>query len=131
MKNSNQTTSHSIAQIVINERGKAFDRIFEYKVPEKLRASARIGRIARVPFGKQNTKREGFIFGLKEHAETDRELKNVLEIYEKAGDVTEMQVKICEFMREEYFCTYAEAFACIVPKFAKRKGRNNTKKPCD
>ncbi|MGI6349820.1 MAG: replication restart helicase PriA [Eubacteriales bacterium] len=128
MKNSNQTTSHSIAQIVINERGKVFDRIFEYKVPEKLRASARIGRIARVPFGKQNTKREGFIFGLKEHAETDRELKNVLEIYEKAGDVTEMQVKICEFMREEYFCTYAEAFACIVPKFAKKKGKEQYKK---
>ncbi len=128
MKNVDKENACAIAQIVINERGKTFDRIFEYKIPEHLRASARIGRIAQVPFGRQNTKREGFIFALKETPDTDIELKSVLEIYEKAGDVTETQVKICAFMREEYFCTYAEAFACIVPKFAKKKGKEQYKK---
>lgn len=119
--------NEKIAEVVINEKGTAFDRIFDYILPEKLESKAGAGKIALVPFGKSNKKREAFIISIKDEAKENIALKEVAEVYEPAMPITDIQLKLCRYLREEYFCTYSDALSCVLPKFARKKGKEQYK----
>lgn len=116
-----------IVEVVINEKGTAFNRAFDYILPSRLECKAGAGKIALVPFGKSNKKREAFIMSVKSDAKKDIVLKEVADIFEPAMPITDAQLKICNFLREEYFCTYADALSCALPKCARKMGKEQYK----
>lgn len=116
-----------IVEVVINEKGTALDRTFDYILPAELALKASAGKMALVPFGKSNKKREAFIMSVKNDAQKDIVLKEAADIFEPAMPITYAQLKTCEFLREEYFCTYSDAFSCVLPKFARKKGKEQYK----
>lgn len=116
-----------IVEVIIDEKGYAFDRTFDYILPLHLEHAAQIGKVAVVPFGKNNKKREAFIFNIKDTPQKNIVLKKVIDIYTAAAPVTKMQLKLCDFLRDEYFCTYTDAFSCVLPKFARKSGKEQYK----
>ncbi|MEL7570449.1 MAG: primosomal protein N' [Eubacteriaceae bacterium] len=124
----NETVNkEKIVEVVINEKGTALDRTFDYILPAELALKASPGKIALVPFGKSNKKREAFIMSVKSDAKKDIVLKEVADIFEPAMPITDAQLKICDFLREEYFCTYSDALSCALPKFARKTGKEQYK----
>jgi len=112
-----------IAEVVINEKGRAFDRTFDYILSPENEQKAVIGSIAVVPFGKSNKERQAFIIDIKDEAKKDIELKRVIDVYEPAVPITNLQINLFKYLKEEYFCTYNDALCCILPKFARKKGK--------
>ncbi len=118
----------NIVEVIINEKGFVFDRTFDYSLPPQLQQAAQAGKVALVPFGKNNKHREAFILKIKDTSQKDIELKKVIDIYEAPVPITTTQLMLCDFLRDEYFCTYADAFSCVLPKFARKSGKEQYKR---
>lgn len=101
------------AQIALDGATFAFDRLYTYIIPPELQEKANIGMRVTVPFGRGNLKKQGMIFGLK----TDelKGLKSILSITDKSPVLSPEMLALCEYMRENYFCTYYEAVHAALP----------------
>ncbi|MCQ2968713.1 MAG: primosomal protein N' [Clostridium sp.] len=118
------------AEIILNSEAIEIDRPFTYKVPFDMEEKAKIGQIVKVPFGSRSRPVEGFILALKgeEEIETSFKIKNILSFESKEPIITEDDIKLINFLREEYLCKYIDAIRLLIPvgilKGAKSKSRS-------
>lgn len=103
-----------IAQIVLNSITKATDKAYTYAVPDTLTFKISVGNRVSVPFGKGDKKTEGYVFGLVDE-KPDAKLKYLLEIIDDEIYFDQSGVKLCEFIKHRYFCTYSEAIKLLIP----------------
>ena len=101
------------AQIALDGATFAFDRLYTYIIPPELQGRAYPGMRVTVPFGKGNLKKQGMIFRLEE-AEL-KGLKAILSVADNAPVLSGEMLALCEYMRENYFCTYYEAIHAALP----------------
>lgn len=101
------------AQIALDGAAFAFDRLYSYIIPPELQREATAGMRVTVPFGKGNLKKQGMIFRI-EAAEL-KGLKSILSLTDKAPVLSGEMLVLCEYMRENYFCTYYEAVRAALP----------------
>lgn len=101
------------AQIALDGAAFAFDRLYSYIIPPELQREAAAGMRVTVPFGKGNLKKQGMIFRI-EAAEL-KGLKSILSLTDKAPVLSGEMLALCEYMRENYFCTYYEAVRAALP----------------
>lgn len=101
------------AQIALDGATFAFDRLYTYIIPPELQGKAAAGMRVTVPFGKGNIKKQGMIFRI-EAAEL-KGLKAVLSVTDKTPVLSGEMLALCEYMRENYFCTYYEAVHAALP----------------
>ncbi len=102
-----------VAQIALDGAAFAFDRLYSYIIPPELQREAAAGMRVTVPFGKGNLKKQGMIFRI-EAAEL-KGLKAVLSLTDKAPVLSGEILALCEYMRDNYFCTYYEAVRAALP----------------
>lgn len=101
------------AQIALDGATFAFDRLYTYIIPPELHEKAAPGMRVTVPFGKGNVKKQGMIFSL-ETAEL-KGLKPILSLTDKSPVLSSEMLALCEYMRENCFCTYYEAVHAALP----------------
>lgn len=101
------------AQIALDGATFAFDRLYTYIIPPELQREACAGKRVIVPFGKGNLKKQGMIFSL-ETAEL-KGLKPILSLTDKSPVLSSEMLALCEYMRENCFCTYYEAVHAALP----------------
>ena len=102
-----------VAQIALDGAAFAFDRLYSYIIPPELQGKANVGMRVTVPFGKGNLKKQGMIFRI-ESAEL-KGLKAILSVTDKAPVLSGEMLALCEYMRDNYFCTYYEAVRAALP----------------
>lgn len=102
-----------VAQIALDGAAFAFDRLYSYIIPPELQEKANVGMRVTVPFGKGNLKKQGMIFRI-EAAEL-KGLKAILSVTDKAPVLSGEMLALCEYMRDNYFCTYYEAVRAALP----------------
>ncbi len=90
------------------------DKIYDYSVPVELAEKARAGARVIVPFGKSNAKRQGVILRVNASAPSAR-LKNICEIKDDEPLIDEGLLKLVFWLKDRTFCTYFDAFNCILP----------------
>ncbi len=88
------------------------DRPYTYAVPQRLAAKVKPGVRVAVPFGGSRP-REGVVLALG--GQTDRKLKNVLEVLDEEPLLSETQLKLALWMRERFFCTVMDAVRAMLP----------------
>lgn len=49
------------AEVIVNQRSRAVDRVFDYEIPAELEGSVRAGVRVIVPFSNGNVEKEGFV----------------------------------------------------------------------
>ena len=82
------------------------------------------------PFGVRSKPVEGFILDLKaeEEMKVSFKMKNILSVENEEPVITEDDLKLINFLREEYLCKYIDAIRLLIPvgilKGAKSKSRN-------
>ena len=101
------------AEVALEGAVFAFDKLYTYIIPPELHRKAAVGCRVVVPFGRGNAKRQGIIFSVKT-AELSH-LKNIFTVTDTEPVISAEMVKICEYMRDNYFCTYYDAVNAMLP----------------
>lgn len=114
-----------IAKVYIDSTSSAIDHTFDYEVPSDLQKRIKPAMRVVVPFGRGNKPCQAFVVSLEENSDYDG-LKSILRTVDDKPAIPEYLVKVADFLRGEYFCTYAEAIKTVLPYFGKDKINEKT-----
>ncbi|AMJ41857.1 hypothetical protein [Anaerotignum propionicum] len=111
------------ARVIVGMNHPQTDRVFDYHIPEAFQDEAKEGVRVIVPFGRRNTKTEGYILSLAEESEIPLEkLKDILEILDDGRPIfTPQMLHLAQWMKEHYFCTLNQCLQAIMPTGIKTK----------
>ncbi|MDD6012320.1 MAG: primosomal protein N' [Oscillospiraceae bacterium] len=105
----------TVALVAIENVAYHFDLFYSYLIPEELRSRVIPGARVLVSFGRSAAaKRQGVVFALAEKEEGIN-YKSILSVLDDKLIVTEENLRIAEFLKERYFCTYYEAVRVQIP----------------
>ena len=91
-----------------------FDKLYDYAVPDEMRDGALPGVRVLVPFGNGNAKRQGVILAVKP-LESGKKLKKIAALLDDQPAVEGDLIKLVPWLKSRTFCTYFDAFHCILP----------------
>lgn len=104
-------------EVIINSDAVTIDRPFTYKVDSNKEKSIQIGQLVRVPFGGGNKSYEAFIINLMDSFDESKyKIKAIKEIIIEEPILTEIDLSLIEFLRENYLCKYIDAIRLLIPK---------------
>ncbi len=102
------------AKIIVDIAHTQVDRLFTYRVAEDMELS--IGQRVLVPFGAGNKPTEGFVLSLEEAAPDCRyQIKSVLRPLESYNALSQEQLELAYWIRDNYHCVLAEALRLMIP----------------
>ncbi|WP_022762629.1 replication restart helicase PriA [Butyrivibrio sp. AD3002] len=114
--------SLSFANIIIDISHEKVDRPFQYKIPDRLLGKIEIGCCVSVPFGRGNTKRQGYVIGITDVPEFDHEkTKEILDIEEGEMSAEGIMIALAAWMRKTYGSTMINALRTVIPVRKKSK----------
>ncbi|GAU78741.1 primosomal protein N' [Fusibacter sp. 3D3] len=104
------------ANIAILRNAQNLDQLFTYEIPAKFELIAQPGKRVLVPFGASGQV-EGIIIECKSVLEKVPEfaIKKVRHIFDDDVYLSERDLKVVDFMRTHYLCTYTEAIQLFLP----------------
>lgn len=91
-----------------------FDKLYDYSVPVGLADKVSLGNRVIVPFGKSNARRQGVILRINDEQPSTK-LKNIVEIKDDESLLEGDLYKLIFWLKDRTFCTYFDAFRCILP----------------
>lgn len=100
------------AEIALEGAALAYDKLYTYLLPPEIQGAAAGCRVL-VHFGRGNTKKQGMIFRVFDAEDTG--LKNVSSLIDKFPVLNGELLGMCEYMRENCFCTYYDAVRAMLP----------------
>ena len=104
------------ADVIIDIVHKAVDRTFQYRIPEALRESLTVGACVRVPFGKGNTLRDGYVIGFSDTPEFDpARIKEIDSVWEENLPIEGQLVRLAAWLKEYYGSTMIQALKTVLP----------------
>ncbi len=111
------------ARVIVGMNNPEMDRVFDYRIPEKFEDIAVQGTRAIVPFGKKNTKTEGYILSVSNESEISEEkLKDLLEVLDDGKPIfTPAMLRLAAWMKDKYFCTLNQCLQTIMPSGIRTK----------
>ncbi len=102
--------------VIVDISVSRLDRIFQYRVPEKLEPEIIVGRQVQVPFGKGNRQVQGFIVGVGHEASYDeKKMKDVLAVDDDAPAAQGQLIALAEWIRLHYGSTMVQALKTVLP----------------
>ncbi len=102
------------AKVIIDIIHSEVDRVFEYLVPEGLKLS--VGFRVRVPFGRSNAMREGYVIDVSETCRYEgNDIKSIAGVLSDFAALTPGQIKLAGVMRRYYHTTLATALRLMFP----------------
>ena len=100
-----------IGKIAVAAANFAIDKPYSYRVPEDMTLSP--GQRVSLPFGRGNRRTEGIVLSLEEG--NPQGLKCVETCLDDTPLLTNHQLRLAEFLRERYFCTFFDAVRAMLP----------------
>ena len=112
-----------IIGVLVEISHKNIDRLFEYHVPNELEDSIKIGIRVLVPFGTKTI--EGFVLEIKDHVDTDKELKNIVDVVDKEAYLNKELLELGKTMQKELYATLISCYQVMLPKSLKAKNKES------
>ncbi|MCR5716690.1 MAG: DEAD/DEAH box helicase family protein, partial [Lachnospiraceae bacterium] len=110
------------ANIIIDISHEKVDRPFGYIIPKQLEEQLQVGMSVRVPFGKGNTVRTGYIIEITAQASFDPlKMKEILGIAEDQSDANGLLIRLAAWMKRRYGSTMITALKTVIPARKKTK----------
>ena len=101
--------------VIVDISVSSLDRIFQYRVPEKLLDAVTVGCQVSVPFGSGNRRRQAYVIGVDTVLDYDAsKIKDILKVT-KAPAATGQLIALADWMHERYGCTMAQALKTVLP----------------
>nr|WP_297770183.1 primosomal protein N' [uncultured Butyrivibrio sp.] len=109
-------TSCEYANIIIDISHEKVDRLFQYRIPERLRDRIEVGSPVDVPFGKGNTLRKGYVLELTDEANWDpAKIKEIVSIPKDNLSAEDISIKLAAWMKRYYGSTMIAALKTVIP----------------
>ena len=104
-----------IASVALSEGLRSFDKLYDYIVPENMSVSP--GMRALVPFGAKNKLHLAWVIQVRqeEAEEPPRKLKHIYGIVDGYPLLNQEMLKLSEWMKDRYLCTWGDAINCMIP----------------
>ena len=112
-----------VVGVLVELSNKNIDRIFEYHVPCEFTSIMKVGIRVVVPFGKMEL--EGFVLEIKKNQETDKELKDILQVVDTTVVLNEELLELGKWMQEKTLSTLISCYQVMLPKALKAKNGSN------
>ena len=112
------------ADIIIDIKHEKLDKIFQYRIPDRLENELKTGMEVIVPFGKGNRPVKGYVTGITDSCSYD--LSKVKEITDISRDSVEIEAKLialAAWMKENYGGTMIQALKTVLPIKQKENAR--------
>lgn len=104
------------ADIIIDISHEAIDRPFQYRIPDELQEKIQIGSMVKIPFGRGNHLRTGYVIGFSDQTEyqPDR-IKKIAELCDRSVPVEGRLLALAAWIRENYGSTMINAIRMVMP----------------
>lgn len=120
---------YKYAGIIINNDSIALDKMFTYKIPQKLQNEISLGCRVYIPFGKGNRKIDGFVLDLFDNYNAEiGSLKEIISLCDDFPLLKESDIHLIKIMTRKYLCTFLDCIKVMIPsgisKGIKKKYKN-------
>jgi len=104
------------ANVIIDISHESVDKTFQYRVPEKLRGTLKVGQQVYIPFGAGSRRRKGYVVELTDEPEYDvAKLKEIEGIVEHSVTAQSQLIWLAWWMKERYGSTMNQALKTVLP----------------
>ena len=104
------------ADIIIDISQSNVDKPFVYKIPDELQGKVRLGCVVKVPFGRGNSNRTGYVVGFRETPDFDpSKIKEIISVSERGLDVESRLIELAGWMKSFYGGTMINALKTVMP----------------
>lgn len=100
------------AEVIVNKSIQAVNRVFHYRIPERLREKVGIGSVVSVPFGRECL--EGVVVGFTGRSDV-RDIKEIRGLVSQVPLFHQAMVDLAAWMADYYLCPRAAAFNAMLP----------------
>ncbi len=108
--------------MIIDISHEKVDRLFQYKVPERLLGKVEVGDCVVIPFGRGDTKRKGYVIELTDEPGYDvSKIKEILGISKEMESAEDISIKLAAWMKSHYGSTMIAALRTVLPSGKKMK----------
>ena len=115
------------AQIIIDISHEKVDRTFDYRIPPQFEDRISVGVLVKIPFGKGNSLRKGYVVGITDHADYDADkIKEIAGIVEGSVSAESQLIMLAWWLKEQYGSTMNQALKTVLP--VKQKVKPKEKK---
>ncbi|MGL5381354.1 MAG: primosomal protein N', partial [Clostridium sp.] len=117
------------AEVIVNSDALDIDKPFTYEIGEELKEFIKIGQLVKVPFGVKNNPIDGFVLGIKEEEPIKGiRIKKLKSITFEDEVLSNDDLKLVDFLRENYLCKYIDAIRLLIPHGVLKGTKNKSKK---
>ncbi len=111
-----QQENYSFANLIIDISHEKVDRPFQYRIPESMAGQIDIGSCVKIPFGRGNTVRTGYVVELMDKPECAPEkIKEIIGFSEGEVSADAVMVKLAAWMHRYYGSTMISALRTVIP----------------
>lgn len=104
------------AGVIVDISLEKLDRVFDYKIPEKLQEKVYPGVLVWVPFGMGNRRIKGYVVSLSDRCDYEEsKVKSILSLCDGSIPVEGQLIKLASWMRERYGGTMNQALKTVIP----------------
>lgn len=107
-----------IAEVLVDVKAKAVDRVFDYKVEQQFISVIEIGQRVKVPFGPRLVM--GYVMGLKEHSEVQK-LRSIKEILDIVPALTEELITLGKQLSIQNTSPLVSIYQAMLPSALKSR----------
>ena len=109
------------AEVIVDVKAKKVDKVFHYRVPQKLLGRLTEGMRVIVPFGRRTV--EGYILGFCDTPETaGREIKEITDIIDEEPLLNHDLLTVARWMVDRYMCSMVDAIHAMMPAVVRKFG---------
>jgi primosomal protein N' (replication factor Y) len=103
-----------LAAVALSDAARSFDKLYDYSLSSEDSIKATPGMRVLVPFGRGNKVQSAWIIRLHE-GDGGKKLKEVSEIVDDEPLLSSEMIKLAEWMKTRYFCTWGDAIRVMLP----------------
>ena len=104
------------ADIIIDISQTNVDKPFRYRVPEELIDELVVGSVVKVPFGKGDRVRTGYVIGFADEPNYDIDkIKDIQSVSQNAISIESKLIKLAKWMKEYYGSTMIASLMTVMP----------------
>ena len=104
------------ADVIVDIQHEKLDKIFQYRIPERLKDELHPGMEVIIPFGKGNRQIKGYVTSLSETCNYDlSKVKEITDISRKSVAIEARLIALAAWMKEQYGGTMIQALKTVLP----------------
>lgn len=104
------------ADIIIDISHEEVDKVFQYRIPDKLTDLISVGSPVKIPFGRGNHVRLGYVIGITDKTNYDEDkIKEIVDIDKDGVAISSKLIKLAAWIKENYGSTMINALRTVMP----------------